>query len=46
MFALKGSPAIDGVEVVGSVDAAIDAVARVALGFGRRAKAPALSNDG
>jgi len=45
VFVLKGSPTIDGVEVVGSVDAAMDAVARVALGFGRRAKAPALSND-
>lgn len=39
VFALRGTPAIDGVEIVASVDAAIDAVARVALGLHRRAKA-------
>jgi len=38
VFALRGAPAVDGVDVVPSVEAALDAVARVALGLDRRAK--------
>ena len=38
VFALRGTPAIEGVEIVASVDAAIDAVARVALGLHRHAR--------
>lgn len=38
VFALRGAPAIDGVDVLGSVDAALDALARYALGLDRRAK--------
>lgn len=38
VFALRGTTAIDGVEIVSSVDAAVDAVARVALGLHRHAK--------
>jgi uncharacterized protein (TIGR00725 family) len=47
VFALRGTPAVDGVESVGSVEAAADAVARVALGLHRRVKtADALAGDG
>ena len=38
VFALRGAPAVDGVDVVPSVEAALDAIARVALGLDRRAK--------
>jgi uncharacterized protein (TIGR00725 family) len=45
VFALRGTPAIEGVEIVASVDAAIDAVARVALGLHRGAKATTPATD-
>jgi uncharacterized protein (TIGR00725 family) len=41
VFALRGAPAVDGVDVVPSIDAALEAVARVALALDRRAKARA-----
>jgi uncharacterized protein (TIGR00725 family) len=41
VFALGGAPAVDGVDVLKSVDAALEAIARVALGLDRRAKARA-----
>ncbi|CAG0953256.1 pyrimidine/purine-5'-nucleotide nucleosidase [Burkholderiales bacterium] len=41
VFALHGAPAIEGVETVASVDAAVEAVAHVALGLDRRARAAA-----
>ena len=41
VFALRSAPAVDGVDVVASVEAALEAVARVALALDRRAKARA-----
>jgi len=45
VFALRGSPAVEGVDLVASVDAALDAIARVALGLDRRAKTPVSGAD-
>jgi len=41
VFALRGAPAVDGVDVLPSVEAVLDAIARVALNLDRRAKATA-----
>jgi uncharacterized protein (TIGR00725 family) len=38
VFALRGAPAVDGVDVLPSVEAVLDAIARVALNLDRRAK--------
>ena len=39
VFALRGAPEVDGVDVLPTVNAALEAVARVALALDRRAKA-------
>ena len=45
VFALRGAPPVDGVDVLPSVDAALQAVARVALSLDRRAKSHVAGSD-
>jgi len=45
VLALRGAPAVDGVDRLASIDAAIDAIARIALNLDRRAKVHAPGAD-
>lgn len=45
VLALRGAPAVDGVDRLASIDAAVDAIARIALNLDRRAKVHAPGAD-